>query len=110
MANFPAPGPRHLLKAPCSAGILMTLEPNTETTQFGIVRLGRVAKVKLSLFSFLSLKSPGSTILFSSAIVIYCEKWPFSGRKFMSKTTLCRALTNSKSPKLVKHYTDFGII
>ena len=42
-----------------------------ETTQMGIVRLGYVAQVKLS---FLSLKSPGSTLLLSSAIVICCEK------------------------------------
>ena len=71
MAYFPAPGPRSLLKAPHSGGI-QTPEPNEETTQIGIVRLGHVSKVKLQLFSLLSLKTPGSNILFTSAIVICC--------------------------------------
>ena len=38
-------------------GGIRTQEPNAETIEIGIVRLGHVAKVKLYLFSLLSLKT-----------------------------------------------------
>ena len=49
---------------------IRTQEWNEETTQIYIVRIGYVAKVKLYLFSIQSIKYPGSTTLFSFAIVI----------------------------------------
>lgn len=69
-------------------------------------RLGHVVKVELS---FLSLKTPGLTIMFPSVIIICSEKWPFNRRKLMYKSTLCWVLTNSKSLKLGKNYADFGL-
>ena len=50
---------------------IRTQEWNEETTQIYIVRIGYVAKVKLYLFSIQSIKYPGSTTLFSFAIVIW---------------------------------------
>ena len=108
MAYFPAPGTNKSVKSPVSEHRTEPKKTRT-TTQIGIDRLGHVEKVKLYLFLFPSIKTPGSTILFSSAIVICCEKWPFNKHQFMYKSTLCCALTNLKSLKLGKNYTDFGI-
>ena len=62
-----------------------------------MVRLGRVAKVKLYLFSLQLLKSPGSTVLFSSAIVICCENWPFR-----IDASSCGSVSNVKKFKIAK--------
>ena len=87
---FPhASGPSSLLKAPYSVGI-QTPKTIEETIQLGIVRLGHVAKVKLYLFSLLSLKTPGST-----EIVICCKNWPSNIRE--SKCTSRRYVGLNKN-------------
>ena len=68
------------VKSPHSGGI-RTPEPNEETIEIGIVRLGHVAKVKLTCIRFYHLKL--QVQLYFPEIVICCENWPSNIRKLM---------------------------